>query len=202
MAENDNAGNKHINNNYLKDPPQQTVPGVVLYHEKPEMDERIRQVATLIEGGYDLNTICQMVERGPTQVKTYFRQIRTARLMYIQAFPEEFDSGLAGLHMAIQERRDLDRLLRREYYHSTQDSNPSNRVGMLKLIMRNMRELEELTGLSVQRIEHRGEIGVKDDMRTLLDLAPPDLREGYLDALAALVHAAEQCGEAQSSDSE
>ena len=195
------AENQHTNNNYLKDPPEQTVPGVVLYHEDPQMDERIRQVATLAEGGYDLNTICETVKRGPTQVKTYFRQIRTARLMYIAAFPEEFDSGLAGLHMAIQDRRDFARLLRREYYHSTEGNNPSNRVGMLKLIMRNMREVEELTGLTVQRIEHSGEIGVKDDMRTLLDLAPPELREEYLDALAALVHAAE-CGEAQSSDSE
>lgn len=196
------AANQHTNNSYLKAPPEQTVPGVVLYHEDPQLDERIRQVATLAEGGYDLNTICETVDRRPTQVKTYFKQIRIARQMYIAAFPEEFDSGLTGLHMAIQERRDLDRLLRREYYNATQDTNPSNRVGMLKLIMRNMRELEELTGLHVQLIKHSGEIGVKDEMRTLLDLAPPELREGYLDALAALVHAAEQSGEAQPPNAE
>lgn len=178
--------------NYLKDPPEQTVPGVVLYHPDADMDARIRQVAILVEGGYDLDTICQTVERSPTQVKTYFRQIRIARLMYIQAFPEEFDSGLDGLHIAIQDRRDLDRLLRREYYHATQDSNPSNKVGMLKLIMENQRQIEELTGLTVQRIEHSGTVGVKDEMRTLLDQAPPTLRERYLDALSALVHAAEQ----------
>jgi len=190
------AGNsKHTNNSWLKKPPDQTVPGVILYHEDPGMDERIRQVATLAEGGYDLSTICQTVKRRPTQVKTYFRQIRLARQMYIVAFPEEFDSGLEGLQSAIQERRDLDRMLRREYYNATQDKNPSNRVGMLKLIMRNTRETEELIGLHVQRIEHSGSVGVKDEMRTLLDLAPPELREGYLDALAALVHAAEQSGE-------
>lgn len=195
-----NSNSNHTNNAYLKEPPEQTVPGIVLYHEDPAMDERIRQVATLAEGGYDLDTICQTVGRRATQVKTYFRQIRIARTMYIAAFPEEFDSGLDGLRMAIQERRDLDRLLRREYYHATQDANPSNRVGMLKLIMRNQRETEELIGLHIQRIQHSGDIGVKDEMHALLDLATPELREGYLDALAALVHAAEQAGEAQPSN--
>lgn len=181
----------HTNNNYLKDPPEQTVPGVVLYHPDADMDARIRQVATLVEGGYDLDTIAQTVKRSTTQVKTYFRQIRIARMMYIHAFPEEFDSGLDGLRMAIQDRRDMDRLLRREFYHADQDKNPSNKVGMLKLILENQRQIEELTGLSVQRIEHSGTVGVKDDMRILLDQAPAMLRERYLDALSALVHAAE-----------
>jgi len=187
-----NNSNNHTNNKYLKDPPEQTVPGVVLYHPDADMDARIRQVAILAEGGYDLDTICQTVERSSTQVKTYFKQIRIAKMMYIHAFPEEFDSGLDGLRLAIQERRDMDRLLRREYYHAGQDSNPSNKVGILKLILDNQRQIEELTGLSIQRIQHSGTVGVKDDMRTLLDQAPASLRERYLDALSALVHATEQ----------
>lgn len=178
--------------NYLKEPPEQTVPGVVLYHPDPRMDARIRQVAILLEGGYDLDTICQTVKRGRTQVKTYFRQIRIARLMYIHAFPEEFDSGLDSLRLAIQDRRDFDRFLRREFFHADRSNNASNKVGILKLIMANMQGLEELTGLTVQRIQHSGTVGVKDEMRTLLDQAPASLRERYLDALSALVHAAEQ----------
>jgi len=180
-----------MGNNYLKDPPEQTVPGVVLYHPDPKMDARIREVATLVEGGYDLDTICETVKRSRTQVKTYFKQIRLARMMYIHAFPEEFDSGLDSLRLAIQNRRDLDRLLRREYYHTT-EGNPSNRVGILKLIITNLGGIEDLIGLTIQRVQHSGTVEIKDEMRTLLDQVPAELRERYLDALSALVHAAEQ----------
>jgi hypothetical protein len=175
----------------LKAPPPQTVPGVVLYHEDQTLDDRIRQVAMLIEGGYELDTICQTIERRPTQVKAYMRQIRLARQAYIQAYPEEFQSGLEGLHAAIMGRHDFDGLLRREYHSADHKSNPSNRVGLLKLIMRNMRELEELSGLLVQRFEHSGSVGVKNEMQALLDQAPEEVREEYLDALTTLVAAAE-----------
>jgi len=186
-----NSENSNNNHNYLREPPEQTVPGVILYHPDTEMDARIRQVAILAEGGYDLDTICKTVGRSTSQVKTYFRQIRIAKMAYIHAYPEEFDSGLEGLRLAIQDRRALDSLLRREFYHAAHDTNPSNKVGVLKLIMENMRQIEELTGLTVQRIQHSGTVSVRDEMHNLLDQAPLELREGYLDALSALVHAAE-----------
>lgn len=165
------------------------------------MDARIRQVVTLRQGGYDLDTICAGVDRGPTQVKAYFRQIRMARRAYIEAFPEEFASDMEGLHSAILGRRDFDRLLRREFHSKDQESNPSNRVGILKLVMRNMREIEELTGLLVQRIQHSGSVSMKSEMQALLDQAPEYVREEYLDALTTLVNAAES-GAAQSTNSE
>lgn len=170
----------------LKPPPPQSVPGVVLYHPDTKLDHRIRQVASLVEAGYDLDTICQSVERRPTQVKAYMRQIRRARLAYMEAYPEEFASGVEGLRAAILERRDFDALLRRELYSQT-TKNPSNRVGLLKIIMRNMRELEELVGLLVQRFEHSGSVGIKDELQNMLDSAPEPEREAYLDALTALI---------------
>lgn len=186
---------------YILPPPPQTVPGVILYHPDPQLDARIREVATLREGGYDLDTICQVVKRGPTQIKAYFRQIHKARLAYMETFPEEFATGMEGLRTAILERHDFDALLRREYHRQEPGTNPSNRVGMLKIIMRNMRELEELSGLLVQRFEHSGQVGVKNEMQGLLDDAPEHVREEYLDALTALVDTAEKSRPAQPTDS-
>ena len=171
---------------YLKPPPPQNVPGIILYHKNPLVDSRIRQVATLLlEGGYDLDTICSVVGRRPTQVKAYLRQIKMARQAYMEMHPEEFSADLQGLKAAILRRRDFDAFLRREYNQQAQ--NPSNRVGLLKLIMRNMRELEELTGVLILRVEHSGSVSVKSEMQSLLDRAPEPEREAYLDALANLI---------------
>lgn len=192
---------KPTRHKYILPPPPQTVPGVVLYHPDPQMDARIREVASLREGGYELDTICKVIKRGSTQIKAYFRQIHKARLAYMAAFPEEFSTGMEGLRTAILGRCDFDALLRREYHSKDQGGNPSNRVGLLKIIMRNMRELEELRGLLVHRFEHSGSVGVKNEMQALLDEAPDAVREDYLDALTALVDAAEKSRPAQSTDS-
>lgn len=174
----------------LKLPPPQTVPGVVLYHENPALDNRCRDVRRLYEAGHDMDVICDAVERSRRSVMLYFRQIRKAQMAYIEAFPEEFDSGMQGLRRAIQERRQLSDMLRRELA-SIGDTNASNKVGVYKLIMRNKRETEELTGLLISRIEHGGAIEVKDSIRSALDAAPPELREKFLDALTAIVSTAE-----------
>lgn len=187
MPENTHANN----NNGLKPPPPQTLHGVILYHPDPDMDDRIRQVRTLRERGYDVDTICQVADRGRASVFTYLRQIKLARDAYIQAFPEDFDGEVAALQQAILRRSELDALLRRELTKLQDDANPSNRVGMFKLVMRNMRESEELSGLLVQRIEHGGEVAVKDQIKGLLDGSPAPVREAYLDALSAVIAAAE-----------
>lgn len=198
MTEN-NARN---NNSHLNPPPPQTVHGVIIYHPDPVIDNRIRQVWALREAGYDVDVISEIVERSVWHTYAYLRQIRIARLAYIEAFPEDFDSGLEGLHCALLNRRDFDSMLRRELTKMVDDKNPSNRVGVYKLIMRNMREGEELGGLLIQRIEHGGEVAVKQQVRELLDRAPAPVREAYLDALSAVIAAAEETGPAKQSQPE
>lgn len=179
----------------LKPPPPQTVRGVLIYHEDPQIDNRIRNVRMLREEyGYDISEICQAVEKGRAQVFVYLRQVETARLMYIEAFPDEFAGGTEAFVDAISQRREFDDLLRKELgsLESADNANPSNKVGILKLIMRNMRELEEMQGLLISRIEHGGEIAVKDSIKTLLDRAPEKVRDDYLNALEAVLHAVGQ----------
>lgn len=195
MAEGNN------NNNHINPPPPQSVPGVVLYHEDPAIDERIRQVRRLHEGGVDVDTIAKAVGRSKGHTYAYLRQIRMARLAYIEAFPEEFACDTQALHSAILERHDLDALLRQEITKLQGDPNPSNRVGVFKLVMRNLRETEELAGLLIQRIEHGGEIQVKDQIKTLLDSASEQVREDYLDALSAVIASAQHAATAQQPDS-
>lgn len=189
MAEN---SSKRNNNTHLNPPPEQTVHGVILYHTDPQIDNRIRQVRTLREAGYDVDVIAQTIERSQWSTYAYLRQIRLARLAYIKAFPEDFDSGVEALRGTLLERKDLDAMLRRELTKLQDDRNPSNRVGVYKLIMRNMRETEELAGLLIQRFEHGGEVTVKEELKHLLDQAPTPVREAYLDALSAVIAAAEQ----------
>lgn len=190
MAENNQPNNNA--NGVLKPPPPQTVPGVILYHSRPRLDEIIRTVCIYRESGFDVDTISKAIEKSQSSVFNYLRQIRLARSEYIATYPEEFGTGLENLPVAIAERKALDDMLRRELNRLKDDSNPSNRVGMLKLVMRNMRETEELRGLLVERIEHAGEITVKDNIKGLLDEVPSPVREGYLDALSAVIAAAER----------
>ncbi len=180
---------KSNGNGNLKAPPPQEVHGVILYHSDPAIDDRIREVRSLREEyGFDVSYIAQAVRVSRAQAFAYLKQIRLARKAYMAAFPEDFISGMEAMVTAIEQRREMDTMLRRELGKSSGDNNPSNRVGLYKLIMRNMRELEELCGLLVNRIEHGGEIAI-NDMKTALDQAPAPLREAYLDALAAVVHA-------------
>lgn len=177
----------------LRPPPPQTVRGVIIYHEDSQIDDRIRQVRMLREEYcYDIGEICQGVEIGRSQVFAYLKQINEARLMYIKAFPDEFSAGLDALIEALRRRQVLDEMLRKEFgnLEVAQNANPSNKIGILKLIMRNMRELEELRGLLFTRVEHGGEVAVKDSIKAILDQVPEQVRNGYLDALQAVLHAA------------
>ena len=187
MAEKSKRKHSHLN-----PPPPQTVPGVIIYHSDPDVDGRIREVRILREAGTDVDTIAQAVGRSKGHVLHYLRQIRLARVAYIAAFPEDFDSGVESLQQALLERKDFDDMLRRELVKLQSDPNPSNRVGVYKLIMRNMRESEELAGLLIQRIEHGGEVAVKEEIKGLLDQVPAPVREAYLDAISAVIAAAEQ----------
>lgn len=190
------------NSGKLKPPPPQTVPGVVLYHPKKGLDEVIRLVCQYRESGYDVDTIAKAVSKSQSSIFNYLRQIRLARADYIATYPEEFGTGLEHLPAAVAERKMLDELLRRELSKLDTDTNPSNKVGMLKLVMRNMRETEELRGFLVERIEHAGAITVKDDLKQLLDESPKPLREAYLDVLVAIVAAAEDRAADQPPNSE
>lgn len=179
----------------LKPPPAQTIRGVIIYHEDPRIDDRIRQVAQLREEyGFDIASIAQAIEIGRSQCCAYLRQIQEARALYMAAFPDEFEAGPAALQRRIEERHRLDRMLRNELGALDQD-HASNRVGVFKLLMRNLREFEELLGLHISRIEHGGEIAVKDSIKAVLDQVPEPIREGYLDALAAVIAAAESAPE-------
>jgi hypothetical protein len=179
----------------LRKPPPQTIRGVIIYHDDPVLDQRIRRVRMLREEyGYDIAEICQGVEVGRAQVFAYLRQIQEARLMYIAAFPDEFTAGADALVEAISQRRALDEVLRKQLgaLEAADNTSPSNKIGILKLVMRNMRELEELRGLLVSRVEHGGEIAVKDSVKAILDQVPEQVRDDYLDALQAVLHAAGQ----------
>lgn len=181
----------------LKPPPPQTSRGVIIYHEDPGIDTRIREVAQLREEyGYDISTIARSIEIGRSQCCAYLRQIQLARQLYMAAFPEDFEAGLIALQRRIEERYRLDTMLRNELGEMrVQPANRSNRVGVFKLLMRNMRELEELLGLLVSKVEHAGEIGVRDSMAMVLDQVPSHIREEYLDALNAVLAAAETAPE-------
>jgi len=176
----------------LKPPPPQDTQGVIIYHESLKIDSRIREVKRLREMGYDLNAIQQEVGVGRRSVFYYLQQIALARQAYIAAFPGEFGSDVDALKMAIFERKSLDRMLRRELAGLGKDPQPSNTVAIFKLILRNLRELEDLTGLRVKRIEHQGEIAVKEALVAVLDKVPADVREEYLAALEAVLAAAEE----------
>lgn len=183
----------------LKEPPPQTIRGVIIYHEDPAIDDRIRQVAQLREEyGFDIASIAAAIEIGRSQCCAYLRQIQEARALYMAAFPDEFEAGPATLQRRIQERYRLDTTLRNQLAALDKDVNPSNRIGILKLVMRNMREFEELLGLHISRIEHAGEIAVKDSIKAVLDQVPEPIREEYLDALNAVLAAAESAPESHS----
>lgn len=179
----------------LRDPPAQTIQGIILYHDDPVLDARIRQVRMLREDyGYDVGEIAAAIEVGQGQVYAYLQQIQEARTLYIAAFPEEFEGGTEGLKQAIAERRAFDELLRRELSALQNAKNPSDRVGMLKVIMRNMRELEELRGLLIQKVEHAGEVAVKDSLAAALETVPDHVREEYIHALESVIAAAPDPG--------
>jgi len=176
----------------LKPPPPQNVQGVIIYHETPEIDGRIREVKRLRDCGYDLSTIQREIDVGRRSLFYYLQQIALARQAYIAAFPGEFGSDVEALKMAIFERKSLDRMLRRELAGLGKDPHPSNKVAIFKLILQNLRELEDLAGLRVRRIEHQGEIAVKETLVAVLDKVPAEVREEYLAALEAVLAAAEE----------
>jgi hypothetical protein len=177
----------------LKSPPPQDIQGMIIYHETPELDDRIREIKRLRDCGYDLNTIQREIDVSRRSLFYYLQQIALARQAYIAAFPGEFGSDVEALKLAIFERKNLDRMLRRELAHSAKDPNPSNRVAMYKLILQNLREMEGLAGLRVRRIEHQGEIAVGDvPLAAVLDKVPAKVREEYLTALEAVLAAAEE----------
>lgn len=174
----------------LRAPPEQTIRGVILYHDDPVLDARIRQVRMLRDDyGYDVAEIAAALEVGQAQVYAYLQQIQLANQDYIAAFPDEFEGGAEGLKQAIAERRAFDELLRRELSALRDARNPSDRVGMLKVIMRNMRELEELRGLLIQKVEHAGEVAVKDSLAAALETVPDHVREEYIHALESVIAA-------------
>jgi hypothetical protein len=172
----------------LAEPPPQTIRGVILYHRNGTVDAKIRRVRELREDwGFPVETIQQAVSISRGQLYHYLRQIEKARLAYMRAFPDEFSAGVEGLHSAIYKRETLETSLRKELAALKEDVNPSNRVGLYKLLMRNMRELEELRGLLIEHVEHGGEIEVKDHVLGLLESVPEDVRNRYLDAVEQVV---------------
>jgi hypothetical protein len=173
----------------LKPPPPQDVAGVILYHERTQIDDRIREVKRLHDCGHDVSAIQQEIGVSRRQTFNYLRQIDLATKAYVIAFPHEFSRDVEALKKAIFRRRDLDRMLRREL---ATDPNLSKDIAIYKLVLQNLRELEELLGLRVKRIEHQGELTVKDSIQALLDKAPAVVRDQYLDALDSLLATAEE----------
>jgi hypothetical protein len=179
----------------LTEPPPQTIRGVILYHRNGTVDSKIRRVRELREDwGFPVEVIAQTLEISRAQLYYYLRQIEKARLAYMRAWPDEFTAGVEGLQSAIYKRETLEASLRKELASLRDDVNPSNRVGLYKLLMRNMRELEELRGLLVEHVEHGGEIEVKDHVLGLLESVPEDVRNRYLDAIEQVVAAGRPAG--------
>jgi hypothetical protein len=176
----------------LKAPPPQDTQGVIIYHENPELDNRIREVKRLRNRGHDLSTIQEEIGVSRRSLFYYLQQIALATQAYIAAFPGEFGSDVEALKMAIFERRQLNRTLRRELAGLGKDPKPSNKVAIFKLILKNLRELEDLAGLRVKKIEHQGEIAVKETLVAVLDKVPAEVRVEYLAALEAVLAAAEE----------
>lgn len=177
----------------LNPPPVQTVQGVIIYHAKPQLDARIRAVKHLRDEGHDVNGIQITMGISRRSVFSYFKQIDLARIAYIQAFPAEFGADVEALKEAIMNRRDLDRQLRQELA-LLKNADASCRVAIYKLLIQNLRCLEDLRGFRVARVMHGGEITVKDNIQSLLDSAPDAVRDQYLDALTHLIHTAEEQG--------
>jgi len=176
----------------LKPPPPQDAQGVIIYHENPKLDDRIREVKRLRDHGHDLSTIQEEIGVSRRSLFYYLQQIALGRQAYIAAFPEEFGGDVEAFKLAIFERKSLDRMLRRELAGLGKNPKPSNRVAIFKLILQNLRELEDLAGLRVRRIEHAGEIAVKETLVAVLDKVPAEIREEYLTALEAVIAAAEE----------
>jgi AcrR family transcriptional regulator len=176
----------------LKSPPAQNTRGVIIYHENPELDDRIREVKRLRGRGYDLDAIQAEIGVSRRSLFYYFAQVALATQAYMTAFPSEFGSDVEALKLAILERRQLDRTLRRELAGLGKDPKPFNKVAIYKLVLQNLRELEDLAGLRVRRIEHAGEIAVKDSLAAVLEKVPADIRQEYIAALEAVIAAAEE----------
>lgn len=185
-------GERQVKNMALKPPPPQSTQGVIIYHENPEIDSRIREVKRLRDHGHDLDAIQEEISMSRRALFYYFAQIALATQAYMVAFPHEFGSDVEALKLAIFERRQLDRTLRRELAGLGKDPKPSNKVAIFKLILQNLRELEDLAGLRVKRIEHAGEIAVKDSLAAVLEEVPADVRQEYIAALEAVLAAAEE----------
>jgi len=176
----------------LKPPPAQHIKGVIIYHENPELDNRIRKLKRLRDHGHDLDAIQAEIGVSRRSLFYYLQQITLATQAYIAAFPGEFGSDIEALKMAIFERRQLNQTLRRELAGLGKNPRPSNKVAIFKLILKNLRELEDLAGLRVKRIEHAGEIAVKDTLAAVLDKVPADVRQEYIAVLEAVLVAAEE----------
>jgi hypothetical protein len=173
----------------LKPPPTQNVPGVILYHESPHLDAQIRKVRRLRDHGCDVQAIQEEIGKSRRSVFDYLHQIDLATKAYIVTFPEEFGAGIEGLILAVFKRRDLDRMLRRELTGLAEDSG--YRFSIYRLILQNLRALEDLTGLRAVRILHQGVVTVKSDFQQALETVPKPLQDQYLDALASLIEGSE-----------
>jgi len=148
-------------NRSLAEPPEQ-VSGILIFHHRPEIDEKIRQVFRLVyeEGYTDLNVIAQVVGVSIRHVRTYLRQIRETIDLYIRTFPDEFERSDAAIANAIHRRMVLDQKLRAELRAmGGPGQSMRNKVGLYRIISENLREIENLQGLHVERHAHTDEEG-------------------------------------------
>jgi hypothetical protein len=160
MARNERKNNKKtdkgVRNNALTPPPDQ-IAGVLIFHPNPEIDQKIRQVYTLVyEQGYiDLELVGEAVGIRLRQVYNYLEQIHQTILLYAQTYPEQFERTPEAIARAIHRRQDLDRLLHEELRAQPEPGQGlRNKVGLFRVILDNVDGLERLSGLHVQHVAH------------------------------------------------
>jgi len=148
------------NSNRLAAPPDQ-VSGVLVFHRDPDLDAKIRQVFRLIyEDGHTVDTVAKAIGKSKYQVYTYLRQIRETIHLYMQTFPDEFERSDAAISLAVQRRQALDRMMRAELRAMGEPGQAMrSKVGLYRVLVENLKGVEELTGLHLQRVIHSDEEG-------------------------------------------